>query len=361
MRVYPYIKPRFNGTQMVMLDVVIALLPLVFVGWFAYGGLFLQQLGIAVSAALFADFVFSALLLKKYRTVFDGSALVTALLLVFTISPITPWYVVGFGAATAILFGKILWGGLGKNRFNPALVGREFMSVFFASIMTSPIIWKTKDLIKNHTVDVFEGVQTDYITNYLTSLVFQTKGAMGEYSIACMVLGGLYLLFRNRISWHIPFSLLGAFILLNWVGGGDTLQYSMGGILLGTLFMATDMPSSPTTKSGQLYYGLMIGIATYAFIKGGVRYEYMSYSILLMNGFSDQVSVVFKPRAWGVVGDWKGRLEAVFMLSLKIGCAILAVLSLYYYDLIHFLVFIYIVYVVLKFNYSFSNKVNNVV
>lgn len=361
MRVYPYIKPRFNGIQMVMLDVVIALLPLVFVGWFAYGGLFMQQLGIAISAALLAEFLFSALLLKKYNTVLDGSALVTAILLVFTISPLTPWYVVAFGSFAAILFGKIVWGGLGKNRFNPALIGREFMAVFFASIMTSPDIWKTKDLIKNTATDVFGTVNHDYLSSYLTSVVFQTKGAMGEYSIVCLAIGGLYLLLRNRISWHIPFSLLGAFILLSWLVGGEGMQYSMGGILLGTIFMATDMPSSPTTKSGKLYYGVMIGIATYAFIKGGVRYEYMSYSILLMNGFSDQVSFVFKPRAWGVVGDWKKKIEDVFLLTLKISAVILAVLSLYYYDGMHYLVFLYIIYMIIKFNYSFSNKVNNVI
>lgn len=357
----PFIKPRFNGTQMVMIDVIIALLPLVFVGWLAYGGALIQLIGIAVLSALLADFLFSSLLLKRFTSVLDGSAIVTALLLVFTVSPITPWYVVAFGAFSAILFGKVLWGGLGKNRFNPALVGREFMSVFFASIMTSPNIWKFKDLIQTPNSNFFMGLEDGFLSDYFSSVLFQTKGAMGEYSIVCIAFGGLYLLLRNRISWHIPFSLLGIFTLLNWLVGDVGLSYSMGGILLGTIFMATDMPSSPTTKNGKLFYGLMIGVATFAFLKGGIRYEYMSYSILLMNGFSDQVSLVFKPNAWGVVGDWKGRLEAVFMLSLKIGCAILAVLSLYYYDLIHFLVFIYIVYVVLKFNYSFSNKVNNVV
>lgn len=360
MRIYPYIKPRFNGVKAVMMDVVIALLPLIVAGWFAYGTLFLQQVGIAISVALLTEFLFSALLLKRYKTVFDGSALVTAILLVFTISPITPWYVVAFGSFIAILFGKILWGGLGKNRFNPALVGRVFMSVFFSSIMTSPTIWKTKDLIKHHTVDLFGGAKADYIGNYFSSIVFQPNGAMGEYSIACILLGGLYLLLRNRISWHIPLSILSAFTLLNWTGG-IPIQYSMGGILLGTIFLATDMPSSPTTKNGQLYYGIMIGIATYAFIRGGVRYEYMTYSILLMNGFSDQVSATFKPRAWGVDRDWNKKIEEVFILSLKIAAVVFAVLSIYYYNWIHYLVYVYIVYIIIKFNYSFSNKIDNII
>lgn len=361
MNLSPYIKPRFNGTQMVMLDVVIALLPLVFVGWLAYGAVMFGQIGVALLAALLTEFLFSAILLRKYNTLLDGSAVVTSLLLVFTLSPVTPWYIVAFGAFAAILFGKIVWGGLGKNRFNPALVGREFMAVFFATAMTSPNIWKTQDLVQESAANLFPGIGHTYLSDHLSSMVFRTSGAMGEYSILALVLGGLYLLVRNRISWHIPLSLIGVFTLLMWLPGNEGLKFSLGGILLGTIFMATDMPSSPTTANGKLYYGLMIGAVTYTLIKGGVRFEYMSYSILLLNGFTDRISLVFRPRTWGELRNWKKDTEEVFVLTLKILSLALAVICLYDYGLVSYLVFIYIIYIIFKFNYSFSTKVNNAI
>ena len=357
----PFIKPKFNTIQAVMLDVIIALLPLIIAGYFAYGIIVLQQIAIAIATALAIEFLFSALLFKKYDSIFDGSAIVTALLLVFTISPVTPWHVVVFGSASAVLFGKLLWGGLGKNKFNPALVGREFMSVFFASIMTSPTIWKTNDLVKTSAKAFFQTNDFDYLSQYFSSLLFKTSGAMGEYSILCLFIGGFYLLLRNRITWHIPFSLLGSFALIMWLLGNSSMSFSLAGIALGTLFMATDLPSSPTTSNGKLYYGMMIGISIFIFIKGGIRFEYMSYSILLLNAFANEVSVVFKPTAWGYKIDWKKKTEAIFFLSLKILGSAFAILSLSYYGLIQYLVFIYIVYSIIKFNFSFTNKINNVI
>lgn len=357
----PYVKPRFNTTQIVMLDVVIALLPLVYVAWLAYGITALHVIGVAVGTALLTDFIFSFILLGKKDTVLDGSAIVTALLLAFTLSPATPLYVVAFGSFSAILFGKVVWGGLGKNRFNPALVGREFMSVFFASVVSSPNIWKTNDLINTSSLHLFGNVEHSFLSDYLNGMFFKTTGAMGEYSIVCIALGGFYLLLRNRISWHIPLSLLSGFILLLWLSGVDDLRFSTGGILLGTIFMATDMPSSPTTKYGKLYYGLMIGIAVYIFILGGCRSEYMSYAILMMNGFSNQISIIFRPRAWGEAMDRKVKLEEVFVLTLKILAVSLAILTLHYYGLVNYLVYIYIIYIIFKFNYSFSKSINKYV
>lgn len=346
---------------MVMLDVIIALMPLLFAGWLAYGTVMLQQSGVAIATALISEFLFSSLLLKKYNTILDGSAVVTALLLTFTVSPVTPWYILSFGVFSAILFGKIVWGGLGKNRFNPALAGREFMAVFFASVMTSPNIWKTSDLVQTSALNLFPGITYPYLSEYLNSVIFKTTGAMGEYSLICIALGGLYLLLRNRISWHIPLAFLGTFTLLTGLSGDDGLRYSMSGILLGTIFMATDMPSSPTTANGKLYYGLMIGAVVFIFLKGGVRYEYMSYAILLLNGFSDQVSLVFKPRPWGSVSDWKKKTEEIFTLTLQILAVAFALLSLYYYNSVNYLVYLYILYIIIKFNFSFSNKVSNAI
>ncbi|WP_281232806.1 RnfABCDGE type electron transport complex subunit D [Flavobacterium gelatinilyticum] len=361
MKTAPFIKPKFNSTQMVMLDVVLALLPLVIIACLAYGSLVMMQFITAITAAFIAEFLFSAFLLKKYNTIFDGSALVTALLLVLTLSPLVPLYIVAFGAAAAILFGKILWGGLGKNTFNPALAGREFMSVFFSSVMTSSDIWKTKGFVKIAPDQFFPAADHSVLSEYLSAIVYKTSGAVGEYSILFIVLGGFYLLMRNRISWHIPLALLGVFTLLLWLPGGAQLRYSAAGILLGTLFMATDMPSSPATPNGKLYYGMMTGLVIFILIKGGVQFEYMSYSILLLNAFSHQISILFRPVAWGDPTDWKQKIEPVFNLTIKILGAAFAVLSLYYYGLIQYVVFLYILYLITKFNFSFSKKINNAI
>ncbi|MFD2940240.1 RnfABCDGE type electron transport complex subunit D [Flavobacterium notoginsengisoli] len=361
MKTAPFIKPKFNGTQMVMLDVVLALLPLVIIGCLAYGRLVMMQFITAITAALITEFLFSVFLLKKYNTILDGSALVSALLLVLTLSPLVPLHVVAFGAAAAILFGKILWGGLGKNTFNPALVGREFMSVFFSSVMISSDIWKTKEFVKTTTDQLFPAMNHSVLSEYLSSIVYKTSGAVGEYSILFIVLGGFYLLIRSRISWHIPFALLAVFTLLLWLPVGAHLHYSAAGILLGTIFMATDMPSSPVTPNGKLYYGMMTGLIIFILIKGGVQFEYMSYSILLLNAFSHQISILFRPSAWGDPTDWKQKIEPVFNLTIKISGAAFAVLSLSYYGLIPYAVFLYLLYLITKFNFSFSKKINNAI
>lgn len=357
----PHIKSRFNTTQLVMLDVIIALLPLVFVSILAYGKTAISLISVAVVSALLTDFIFSSILLKKRTTILDGSAIVTALLLSFTLSPGTPWFIVAFGSFAAILFGKIVWGGLGKNRFNPALVGREFIAVFFASTMTSPNIWKNNDLVNVSVSSVWNNLNETVLSEHFSKIIYKTSGALGEYSVLCIAIGGLYLLLRNRISWHIPFSLLTGFVLLLWITDATDLRFSIAGILLGTVFMATDMPSSPITKYGKLYYGFMIGICIYLFIIGGCSTEYMSYAILLMNGFSNQISQTFQPRVWGSTLDWQKRTEAIFMLTIKILAFALAIISLNYYGFTQYMVFIYLVYVIIKFTYSFSKQLDHTI
>jgi len=361
MTLNPYVKARFNTSQLVMLDVIIALLPLVFTSWLAYGSVALQHIGIAICTALLTEFLFSALLLKKHTTYFDGSAVITALLLVFTLPPATPLYITAFGAFCAILFGKIVWGGLGKNQFNPALIGREFISVFFVTTMTSSSIWKTNDLIKTEAVNLFPGLNNPFLSDYLSSIVFKTNGALGEYSILAIALGGFYLLIKKRISWHIPVMVIFAFTSLCWLIGSADLKFSLAGILFGTLFMATDMPTSPTHSFAKIYYGLLVGITTFLFIKGDVRYEYMSYSILLLNVYSYRISLVFKPTVWGEKRNLKKTIEEAFLLSIIILGSAFAILSLYYFNLISYLIYLYIAYIILKFNNSFSKNTSNII
>ncbi|WP_312393233.1 RnfABCDGE type electron transport complex subunit D [Chryseobacterium sp.] len=360
MKLNPYIKPKFGSTFFVMLDVIIALLPMVAMSWLAFGMKALAVTAVSVAVCLLTDIVFSAVILKRIQLSFDLSAVITGLLLAFTISPVTPLYVVAFGAVMAIFFGKIVWGGTGKNKFNPALVGRELMTVFFASVMTSSSIWNTKNFININTSELFSSIGLNSNSSYWESLLYKTSGAIGEYSAVCIALGGLYLLLRKRISWHIPSAIFIVFILLSWIISyeGD-FKFSISGLLLGAIFMATDMPSSPISMKGKLFYGSMIGCIAFAFILGGISNEYMSYSILLLNGFSPKINELFKPTAWGNKIEYRSFIENISKLILIIFVFAFAIISLYHYQMIKYVVYLYIVFTVVKFNYSFSKKINS--
>lgn len=360
MSLNPYIKARNNRTPQIMLDVIIALVPLLVVSGIAYGLQALFLFLVAIAAALLTDFVCSLLLLRNRKSVFDGSSVVTALLLTFTLSPITPWYVVATGAAAAILFGKVCWGGLGKNRFNPALVGREIMTAFFPAVLGSAGIWATSSAVNVTARNFFPGLEVGYLDSYLSGLIYKTSGAMGEYSILLIAMGGLYLLARKRISWHIPTALLFVFFAGFWlVDDGASLRYSVAGVLFGAIFMATDMPSSPGNNPAKLFFGGMIGLVTFLLIWGGIRFEYVSYSILILNGFGPVISEVFKPRVWGEKVDWIQKSEKVFFLILAIWGVSFAVLSLARFDFIPYLVFLYMAYLLFKFRVSFSKQIAN--
>ncbi len=354
----PFIKAPRNTTPIIMLDVIIALLPIVVVSGIAFGIKALLLIGISVLSAALTDFVFSDLLLKKAKSVFDGSSIVTGLLIALIVSPLTPGYVLAIGASSGVLAGKILWGGLGKNLFNPALVGREVMTAIFPAVMGASGIWATKSYINIPAEQFFPGLESHYLNSYLSSMIYKTNGALGEYSSLLIITGGLYLLIRRRISWHIPTALLTVFFACFWfVNEGDDLKYSVAGILFGTIFMATDMPSSPNNNNGKLYYGAMIGLVTFILIWGGIRFEYLSYSILILNGFSIRISEIFKPRVWGMKTDWYKKAEQIFMLTLSIFGVTLAVLSLHKYNLQSILLYIFIGYIILKYSFSYRKGI----
>jgi len=328
-----------------MTDVILALLPCVVMSYLAFGYIPIVVILVATGSALLTEFIFSAVFSKNTESVSDGSAIITGILLSFTIAPFTPLYVVAFGGATAVLFGKLLWGGLGRNMFNPALVGREFMTVFFPAVMASRTIWYDKTAVNLSEINIFGD-------KFFDQLFFKASGAIGEYSVFFLVLGGIYLLLRRRISWHIPFALLTAFSILLLIFSGFTeyvIQFSLGGLLLGAIFMATDMPTSASTNYGKLYYGAMIGIVAIICILNDVKYEYMSYSILLLNAFAQPVNWVFRPKVWGKNPDTMTRVWQGLSITGAILITTFAVIYLHHLGAIMYIIFIFIAYCILRF------------
>lgn len=351
----PFVKAR-DSVWEVMSDVLLALVPCAAISYLAFGEATFLVMFVAVVSAVVAEFIFASIFLNKRDTLKDGSALVTAILLAFTLAPFTPWYVVAFGAAMAVIFGKILCGGLGQNMFNPALVGREFMTVFFPAVMTSGSIWYNNDFVNVRQLNIFGSPGEGGFLGYLDTLIFKPSGAIGEYSILLLVLGGIYLLLRRRISWHIPFGLLVTFFVLLQVFSDSDIRFSMGGVLLGTIFMATDMPSSASTKIGKLYYGAMIGLVAILCLLNDVKYEYMSYSILLVNAFVSPINDLFRPKVWGEKVAWVSKFSKGILLTAIIVAATFALIALHSYHLVPYLVFIYIAYIICRFCFKIMKR-----
>lgn len=346
----PFVKAK-DSIWNIMSDVMLALIPAAAVSYLAYGSIPYSLLLLAIISAAIAEFIFASVFLKKKDTLKDGTAIVTAILLVMTVGPFTPWYVVLFGSAMAVIFGKILWGGAGNNLFNPALIGREFMTVFFPVVMTSGSIWYNKDFLNIKSFDFFGAYSEDSFSSYLDSLIYKPSGAIGEYSVLLLILGGIFLLVRRRISWHIPFGLLVTFTVLISVFSYKEISFSLAGVLLGTIFMATDMPSSASSNGGKLYYGAMIGFVAVICLLNDIHFEYMSYSILLVNGFSRLINRVFMPSAWGMKPDVKKRILQSLLLTILIVLTTFIVILLHRYSLIAYLLYAYIVFIIVRFTW----------
>lgn len=337
----PFIRTK-DSTSKVMSDVIIALIPCIIMSYFAFGFIPVMVVLVAIGSAMLAEFLFSLIFFGKTDSLSDGSAIVTGILMAFTIAPFLPLHVVAFGGAMAVIFGKLLWGGLGRNMFNPALIGREFMTIFFPVAMTSRSIWYDKTAVNLTEINLFGN-------EFLNGLFFKPSGAIGEYSILFLTLGGLYLLIRRRISWHIPLALLTTFTLLLFILSDYNITFSLGGLLLGTIFMATDMPSSATTRWGKLYYGAMIGLVAIVCIINGVKYEYMSYSILLLNAFTSPIDWCFRPVVWSKKLNLTNRIWQTAALTVAILITSFAVIYIHHLEAMQYALFAYIAYCIIRF------------
>lgn len=337
----PFIR-RKDSTRRVMSDVIIALLPCIVITWFAYGFIPVMVVLVAIGSALLGEFLFNSIFTREKRSLDDGSAIVTGILLAFTIGPFTPLPIVAVGGFFAVIFGKLLWGGLGKNRFNPALVGREAMVVFFPAVMNSQEIWRDKDVLKQQDFELFGNDLLDRIFYYPDT-------ALGEYSPFFLIVGGLFLLWRRRISWHIPLAMFAGFTAGLLIFRNVGIAFSLGGILLGTIYMATDMPTSSSTNMGKIYFGAMAGILALVCILFGAARGYLSYSLLIMNAFVIPINWIFRPRTWGKKTDRAKRIGEATLLTLAIGATTALVLWFHYMEFMIYLVLAYMLYSVIRF------------
>ena len=345
----PYIRTEVD-VRNVMKDVIISLFPVIFAAILVYGVKAFFVIAISVFSAVVTEKLFSGIFLNNKNSTHNLSAVITGILMALTLAPLTPLPVVAFGASMAIIFGKLMYGGIGKNIFNPAVVGREFMTVFFPATMSSGAIWFNKGSLKMSNINFFENFSKTPFANYLDNLILNSSGSLGSYSAFALVLGGLYLLLKNRISWHIPVSLF-ATIFLATIFLKDGISASTGGILLTGIFMATDMPTSPMSPAGKVYYGIMLGAIIVLLSILGIKNETLSYVLLILNPFAKIINKIFRPVVFGYdlrenIREYLGK--AVF-LTLEIFAAAIGFITLHKVGAIPYLVYLYILVLTVNF------------
>ncbi len=237
----------------------------------------------------------------KKITIMDGSAILTGLLLALTLPPRLPLWMAALGSIVAISLGKQIFGGLGYNPFNPALVGRAFLVAAFSVEMTSWYLPGGADAVASATplaAMKMSGIATDYWSLFIGNI----GGSLGETCALAIILGGIYLIYKGYVDYRIPVGYLGTVAILSAVFGRDPIFHLLaGGLMLGGFYMLTDMVTSPITKRGRWIFGIGAGlILTMIRLFGGYP-EGVLYSILLMNMATPLINRYTRPRTYGEV------------------------------------------------------------
>jgi len=306
-------------TDRIMWTVSASLAPAAIMGVLYFGLQALLSILLCIGTAIAAEFLYQKLLKKKV-TVADGSAFLTGLLLAFNLPPTAPLFIPILGAIVAVVLAKQLFGGIGFNIFNPALVGRAFLFISFPMVFATwkppASLFSTADAVSSATplsILKMDGPQKliesfgSAMNLYQQLFIGHRGGCIGETCGAALIIGAAILLFRGYITWHIPVSFLASAALLAWVFGGrealftgDALAHVLsGGIILGAFFMATDYVTSPMLFPGKILFGAGCGCITMLIrLKGGYP-EGVMFSILIMNCFAPLIDRVFRDKRFG--------------------------------------------------------------
>ena len=301
-----------DTVQKNMYGVILALVPALLASLYFFGIGSAIVLAVSVLSCVFFEWAIAKFILRREElTITDGSAILTGLLLGFNLPSNLPIWIIIIGALVAIGIGKMTFGGLGQNPFNPALAGRIFLLISFPVQMTTwPVsgqmgyadvetaatpLFLMKEAIKSGDASVLSQLPSS-----IDMLIGQTGGCLGEVSALALLIGGCYLLWKKIITWHIPvFVLSGIFYLCDSSYANPVQVILSGGLMLGAIFMATDYVTSPMTAKGQLIYGVAIGVITVLIRDFGAYPEGMSFAIFIMNGFTPIINNYVKPKRFG--------------------------------------------------------------
>jgi electron transport complex protein RnfD len=332
--VSPHIKST-ESVEKIMWTVTLALAPAFLAGLYFFGPRALVTTALCIVTALFAEWLVEKMTDREVTTR-DGSAVLTGLLLGMNLPATAPIYIPIIGSFVAVAITKQLFGGLGFNIFNPALIGRAFVLITWPKAMTTWVAptaaFTAMDaettatplgILKEEGLGQLLEVFGDKANLYWDLFVGQSAGSLGETSVIALILGGLFLLYKRYITWHIPVSFLGTVAVMAWMLGGsdpetgkfvwfagDPLIHLLsGGLMLGAFFMATDYVTAPSVRKGQIVFGIGCGLITMLIrLKGGFP-EGVMFAILLMNCFAPLIDRSMKSRTFGLV-EKKEKKEA---------------------------------------------------
>lgn len=308
-----------ESIQKLMYGVIISLMPALAVSVYYFGLGMIIVTAVSIASCILFEYLIQKYMMKVKPSHLDGSAVLTGLLLAYCLPTNLPFWMVMIGALVAIGIGKMTFGGLGNNIFNPALVGRVFLFVSFPVAMTA---WPETHQWLSYTDastgatflgSIKEGVGSQSIpeltagSSYLSMLVGNMRGSAGEVSALALLLGMFYLLWKKIISWHIPISILATVLVFSgilWLANPDRFMDPLyhllsGGLMLGAIYMATDYVTSPMTGKGMIIYGVGIGIVTVLIRVFGSYPEGMQFAILIFNGFTPLINKYVKPKRFG--------------------------------------------------------------
>lgn len=296
----PHIRVKENVND-VMYDVIIALIPAMIAAVYVFGLRAISVTGISVLTCILTEFICQKIM-KQDIEIFDGSAVITGILFAFVIPPNMSLIYIIIGAMVSIAIGKMVFGGLGHNIFNPALVGRAFVQASWPVAITTFVyddkagatLLNYMKLKEGNALLIGEG------NRYIEAFLGNMGGCLGETSALALLIGGVYLIYKKQIDWKVPLVMIGTVFCLTWIFGADPLAHILsGGLFLGAFFMATDMVTTPQTSKGRVIFALGVGILVSLIrLKGGYP-EGVAYSILIMNGVVPLINRYTSPKKFG--------------------------------------------------------------
>ena len=300
----PHIRTA-ETVESVMYSVVIALIPAFAMAVYSFGVRALILTAVSVATCIATEYIWQKIL-KRDIEAFDGSAILTGILFAFVVPVGMGLQYVIVGNFVAITLGKIVYGGLGHNIFNPALIGRAFVQASWPVAITTfaydgkagaTVLDAMKRGIPLTDSLIYEGGN-----QYINAFLGQMGGCLGETSALALLIGGVYLIYKKQIDWKVPAVMIGTVFVLTWaMGANPFMQILSGGLFLGAFFMATDMVTSPITGKGRVIFALGIGILVSLIrIKGGYP-EGTAYAILIMNGVVPLIDRYIRAKKFGGV------------------------------------------------------------
>ena len=317
----PHEKGNFT-TNRIMWLVCAALIPSFISALYNFG---IRALVVVAASLVFCvgiEYLIQKFLLKTKVTVCDGSAAVTGLLLAFNMPSSIPLWQLFIGALVAIGIAKMAFGGLGKNPFNPALVGRAFLLISFPVSMTTwpkpgetRLVWNVVDAMTAATpLGNIKLHAFNQLPAYWDLFIGTVGGSLGETSALAILLGGLFLIYKKIISWHIPFFFLATIFVFTgiaWLVNPEAFVNPLyhilgGGVMLGAFFMLTDMVTSPMNPKGQIIFAVGAGIICSCIRLWGAYPEGCMFSILIMNAFVPLIDKYIKPKRFGSEVNYGG-------------------------------------------------------